>query len=202
MTNEMTKQEQIEILRRIGNTASMKSNNDLNDLCNVIIEMEMEIETVKNERRSCIDRLVNGNGDWILIFTYNNFGDNVLLLLPNHRVGDDELPERQAIINLISDWNEWSIIIDDFMKDRPDQPFIIKGETLIECVDIMSKKLSKLIIDDDFSKFTDEDEMFSALLKLANRIEIDLKSDGNLLWTVMYHKWINFINTKEDSSYE
>lgn len=198
----MTKQEQIEILRRIGNTASMKSNNDLNDLCNVIIEMEMEIETVKNERRSCIDRLVNGNGDWILIFTYNNFGDNVLLLLPNHRVGDDELPERQAIINLISDWNEWSIIIDDFMKDRPDQPFIIKGETLIECVDIMSKKLSKVIIDDDFSKFTDEDEMFSALLKLANRIEIDLESGGNLLWTVMYHKWINFINTKEDSSYE
>lgn len=158
--------------------------------------------TEKTEGYSNIDRLINGNGEWILIFTYNNFGDNVLMLLPNFRVNDDELPERQAIINLTSDWDEWNMIMDDFMSDRPNQPFIVKGKTLIESIDIMSKKLSKVIIGDDFSKFDDENEMFSEFLKLGNRIEKDLKEDGNLLWVVMYHRWINFINLKEDSNYE
>lgn len=131
----------------------------------------------KTEGYSNIDRLINGNGDWILIFTYNNFGDNVLMLLPNHRVNDNELPERQAIINLTSDWDEWNMIMDDFMSDRPNQPFIVKSKTLVECIDIMSKKLSKVIIGDDFSKFNDENEMFSELLKLGNRIEKDIKED-------------------------
>lgn len=200
----MTKQQQIEILSRICDTASMASN-DQNDLREVIKEMKNEPEP-QFVTTYALDKLISSSsGSWKLCYVYNRFGYNTLMLLPT----DEGFCSIDGAAEILMDMNEWefehSLIIDHYIRRYPNNPFIIRENGFIECIKELTSRLFQLIDEDGFGKFYKECDKFFDFIRVCKQIH-DRESEG-FVYQVLNKGWENFIPKKSikrefDKEYE
>lgn len=203
----MTKQEQIKILSRISDTASM-SISDRNELYSVIKEMKDEGEpqfvTAYN-----LDKLISGNGNWRLCYLYNRYGNNTLLLLPSFEMDASEEGEVKAIIDMNNSTFEECLVIEDYIRSCPNTPFVIREDGFINCIQTLTDRLSNLMTKDGETKMTEDGETkmteeiskFLDFLKVCRMIQ---DGDEGFVYEVSEVGWQKFVpkNPKKfDSNY-
>ena len=104
-----------------------------------------------------VDTLVNTNGNYIIAYTYSNWGDNVLFILPNLQMTIEEQDINTAVMDAAYDRVEMAELIDQFLQEFPDTPFIGRGNCIAECVKTMNERLSKY---KTFEEFADDSAEF------------------------------------------
>lgn len=187
----MTKQQQIEILSRICDTASMVSD-DRNDLREVIKEMKNEPEP-QFVTAYTLDKLISMNGDWKLCYVYNRFGYNTLMILPT----DEGVCSIDDAAEILLDMNEGdfehSLIIDHYIRSCPNNPFIIRENGFIECVKELTSRLFQLIDEDGFGKFYKESDKFLDFIGVCKQIH----DKEGFVYQVLNKGWENFVPKKQ-----
>ena len=153
---------------------------------------------MQNFSKDPITNLVECNGNWQILFRYNNYGDPFMFLLPNFDLSDEEREMNSGIIDLSEgDFNS-ICIIDNFIRTHPDTPFIVKGNTIIECINTMNDKLIK----SDYTSnqiecvFFKEFEEFILFLKACRKIYL---SEEDLVSRICYGNddWRSLVNKYE-----
>lgn len=90
-----------------------------------------------------ITRLIEENGNWQIVFKYNNYGEHFMFLLPNFGEEDIEVERNLALTEITEgDFNSISII-NNFILGHPNTPFIVQGKTIMDCIYVMNDKLEK-----------------------------------------------------------
>lgn len=152
-------------------------------------------ETCKTNGHSIIDTLVEANGDWTLKFLYNRFGYHVLMMLPNFCVRDEETEENTCIEELADGIDEEIYILDKFLRENPNTPFIVVDYCLDSCVTKMKEKLESLIVEENgnlnLSKFNEEYQKFELFLKAVRNIEM---SGTDAVFDAYYAGWQKYID--------
>lgn len=98
-----------------------------------------------------VDSLVNANGNYIIAYTYSNWGDNVLFILPNLQMTIEEQDINTAVMDAAYDRVEMAELIDQFLQEFPDTPFIVRGNCIAECLKTMNERLSKYKTFEEFA---------------------------------------------------
>lgn len=150
--------------------------------------------------KSNIDELISANGNFYLSFHYSNYGYNTLLLLPNYCIDDNEDDKNKAVIDMLDGLFEESLIIDEFIKEHPNTPFIIKEYCFDKCVETLKERLDILIVTGDgeknYEKFINEYEKFDKLRKAAwnlARLEEERYYHDAVYNPLKWKKYIDFI---------
>lgn len=158
----MTKLEQIEILSRISDTASMTIN-DQNDLREVIKEMKSE-PNPQFVTAYTLDELISSSGGaWKLCYVYDRFGYSTLMLLPT----DERFCSIDDASEILLDMNEGdfehSLIIDHYIRSCPNNPFIIRENGFIECIKELHSRLFQLMDEDGYIGKSTKNEILYAI---------------------------------------
>lgn len=98
-----------------------------------------------------IEKLLSQDGKWRLQYVYNRYGNNTLLLLPYFC--DKDRIKNEILIDMCNATHEESIIINNFISENPDSPFIIQKENIIDCINDMNNKLDKIFDENDYNEF-------------------------------------------------
>ena len=133
-----------------------------------------------------IDDMIESNGNWQLLHKWNRFGLPFLFLLPNFCIDDDEELCNIAIANIIEFDFEGTEVIQNFIRCRPNTPFVVTGHGISDCIAIMNQKLRDLDYKNHSQCFIEEMDQFKILLKACLKI---CEEDGDkLLITACYDK--------------
>lgn len=133
------------------------------------------------EGKICIESLVQANGNWKVVYAYNNWGDSILFLLPNFQIDDDEDDINLSVIEAADDTCEINMLIDQFIQQHPTLPFMIRGKSITHCVTKMESKLEAYY--GNFDSFVDDSETFDRWRKTIHYI----MNDGRRFATNAYH---------------
>lgn len=129
-----------------------------------------------------IDVLVHQNGNYQILFKYNNFGNPLMFLLPNFLSDDEEL-KNMAIASII-EWDyEGIAVIENFMRSRPKTPFVVMGNGILDCVNIMNQKLKDVNYEICSKEFLEEATQFEIFQKACLKI---VENSDEHLFTACY----------------
>lgn len=133
-----------------------------------------------------IDDMIETNGNWQLLHKWNRFGTPFLFLLPNLCMDDEEELRNIAIADIVEYDFEGSEVIQNFLRCRPDTPFIVTGNGISDCVAIMNQKLRDVDYKHWGERFIEELDQFEIFLKACLKIN---EEDGDkLLTTACYQQ--------------
>ena len=136
-----------------------------------------------------IEELVSANGNWMVVYCYNRFGNNIMMLLPNFdnpEDGYDVMEINTACTEVATYCYEESRLVDQYMRKHPDHPFLIMERTMIEC----TQKLCELLAGyhDDLEKFIRDSDEFDRWRRAVHKIH---NTDGAEI-TAEYEGWEKF----------
>lgn len=97
----------------------------------------MKGETFMNK----IDALINEQGDWIISYSYNAYGSNILFLLQNFSMDDIRFKYNQAILEMAYKNQKTNHILMKYIADNPNIPFIINASRFFDCMNILENRL-------------------------------------------------------------
>lgn len=131
-----------------------------------------------------IETLIEANVNWKVVYTYCNWGDNILFLLPNFQVDEDEDAINQSVIDSANDICEIDTLIRQFIGEHPTFPFIICGTSISHCVSKMESRLDAYC--GDFNKFTNDSEVFD---RFRRTIHYVMNGDEPLAYHAAHLGW-------------
>ncbi|MCM1439503.1 MAG: hypothetical protein NC131_09945 [Roseburia sp.] len=123
-----------------------------------------------------LDALIEGNGNWMIVHVYNNWGNPIMMLLPHF---DLELDSKEAIINnsCISVGEgvfEEEYAIHQWLEKHADTPFIVSEKTFLECAHKMSDIVAAY--NNNREKFLDDATLFDQWREVV--CYVDLSTNG------------------------
>ena len=146
---------------------------------------------------SKIDDLIGANGNWYLEFRYNRHGSNILFLLPSFCVDDDEEKKNNYVVDMADGLFEESVILQNFIKEHPNTPFIISEHCFDKCVEVLKERLDGLI---DYSnkypydKFQVECDEFAKFMTAVFNI-LSSEEPEATIYNAAYYGWEKYINS-------
>lgn len=138
-----------------------------------------------NSHSSPIDELISDNGNWQILYKWNRFGENFLFLLPNFQNRNEEL-WNIAISSIIEYDYEGVEVVNNFIRSRPDTPFIVTSNSISDCISIMNQKLNDIGYKHRSYRFTEEYEEFCIFLNACLRINEE--NGDSLLISACYNQ--------------
>lgn len=137
-----------------------------------------------------LDNLVNTPGSWMVAYVYNNWGNQIMMLLPHTEY---EMYSREAIINnscitLGDAVFEQAYAIEQWIRVHGNTPFIVSEKTFLEC----AKKMNDLVLGyhDDWEKFLSDAEIFDQWREVV--CYVDLSTTGEE-YALTYNGWESLI---------
>ena len=118
---------------------------------------------LNNGDQITLNKLIDGNGNWDIRCVYNNYGNNVLLLLPNSELEfdcvDNKLNHACTILTQLEFYE--ADMYKQWIQDYSDLPFVtfIKNDDIKATIDSVEEKLCKY--NGDWNKFTKDCEIFN-----------------------------------------
>lgn len=122
-----------------------------------------------------IETLIDEDDNWKIESAYNRKGDNALFLFSHDDIEIDISDRIKAnlrdindtVADGLSDPEVLDSMYHQFMKEYPDQPFIIMKPTYKEAVDEMNKRLAKIGSGNDLIELLEEFMEFESAIYLA-----------------------------------
>lgn len=129
------------------------------------------------------DMIVKANGNWKIVYCYNNWGDNILMILPNFMVDDEEQAMCLAATECPSGTFEQEGLCRQWMKEFPNSPFMIQRPSFAMAVTELYRRLE--LLEGDYNKFIEQSIEFDKWLHAVYAVEIE---DGESLMYTAYHE--------------
>lgn len=129
-----------------------------------------------------IDTLINEQGDWILSYSYNAYGNNILFLFQNFSMNDIRFKYNQSIMEMAYKSQKTNLILKKYIEYNPNIPFVINADGFFDCVNILENKLPELSTINSYNQFLD---------KYYQRHEKFLK----LCYNIIYDESMTFVDT-------
>lgn len=119
-----------------------------------------------------IENLVGANGNYIVVYVYCNYGDNILFMLPNFQIDEEEKEINDAVINITDSSFEEYYLVEQFLSEFPNTPFIARARSILECTKVMNARLGCI---SDFNTFINYTHEFNKWRKVVYKVS---KEDG------------------------
>ncbi len=137
-----------------------------------------------------IEELVGCNGNWRVVYVYHNWGNNILMLLPNN---DPDHDSEESTINTSCMETpdgvfEEALMVNQWIGKHPDTPFLVADETMLKCVQVMQDRLAAY--NGDWDKFIDDAAEFDKWRKVAHYVATHNGAEN----TVCYGSWEDLID--------
>lgn len=114
-----------------------------------------------------LDNLIGDDGNWMLSYVYNNWGNSILMLLP--RMDPDHDSKESKINNACMTIGEGTFeekyAVHQWIKEYPNTPFLVSASSkegrgdITKCVEIMKEKVAGY--NNDWGKFIDDSIEFN-----------------------------------------
>lgn len=133
-----------------------------------------------------IEELVHSNGNWTVVYCYNRFGSNVMMLLPTFEVDEDEAEVNKSCVELAASSYEEARLIEQYIKVHPGHPFLVMADTMMGCNQIMCGLLDEY--HNDFEQFIRDSDEFDRWRRAVHKIH---NTDGAEI-SAYYDGWESF----------
>lgn len=142
-----------------------------------------------------IESLINNSCTWKTVYTYHNYGDNALLLLEAEdfelQVGNDKVSMKDlcdSVVSGLDDLFEVEMMYKEFMKEYPNQPFIVMDDNLSKAAEAMNDKLA--VYKGDWDKFSADVMIFREFMTAVHLAV----NNEQLAYRGSNHGWRSILN--------